>query len=95
MLMAVKPHWPFSKRVLCAPLESSADLKCIFCAAGEHVRKVAQLLVAVAFWLLCLHSCDLSSCLGMSFKSMRAGVTDLILKAILAQLLMSLDSLIY
>jgi len=59
------------------------------------MRKRAQLPVLVAFLLLCLHSCDSSSCLGMSFTSMIAVVTNLILKVILAQLLMSLGFLIY
>lgn len=67
----------------------------MLCIAAEHVRKMAQLLVRAAFAVLCLHSCASSSCFGMSFRSMRAVVTDLILKVILAQLLMSLELLIY
>lgn len=79
MLTVVKSHWLWSRCPLCwlvlpnpRLLESSADLKCRFCFAREHERKVPQLLVLVASWLFCPHSCDSSSCFRMSFTSMRA-----------------------
>lgn len=52
-------------------LSPSADLQCVFCRLVSEQGVMAQLLV-VAFLLLCLHSCDSSSCLGMGFTGMLA-----------------------
>lgn len=52
-------------------LSPSANLQCVFRTLVSEQGRMAQLLV-VAFLLLCLHSCDSSSCLGMSFMSMLA-----------------------
>ena len=70
------------------------NLKSNFIGPTEGSRMV-QLSVIVTFLMLCLHSCELSRFAEDGFHDQRTVVTNMILKVILAQLLMSLNLLIH
>lgn len=75
------------------PFTCPQNLKGMFFDLTEGSRMV-QLSAIVTLLMLCLHSCESSSCAEGGFHEQRAVVTNLILKVILAQLLMSLNFLI-